>query len=300
MLIGGPVGAQQQSACGEAFKGVQSLRDGGKLLEAMGEAARCVSVCGAPQEKYFAERCTKWGGEIRDGLPTVVLDARDESGAPPASIKISIDGKVVAEKLDGKDVEIDPGQHTFRFDKGDGKPVDMTILIKTGDKHRSVSASFEAEKTQQTASAQQPVVPAPAASTSPPAQPSASQPGSIPDAPSARSGGVPTWAWVAGGAGAASTIVGVVFATQWAGAHSDFKADGCSDDPHPTDCDQRVSKERLNEGLALGFGGVGVAALGLALYGIATAPTKQRAALNLRWAPYVARAGSGLVATGSF
>ena len=53
---------------------------------------------------------------------SVVPAAKDKKGRDIVDVKVSIDGKVVTETLDGKALPVDPGVHTFRFETKNAPP----------------------------------------------------------------------------------------------------------------------------------------------------------------------------------
>jgi len=114
-------------------------------------------------------------------------------------------------------------------------------------------------------------------------------------------GGVPTWAWVAGGVGLASVGASIAFGVDFGNAQDDV-ATLC---PNNT-CTQLQASQaaelqaRWNRSLALTvvFATVGAAGLGAATYGIVTAKPKEPAAAMVM--PWVGPGSGGVVAVGRF
>jgi hypothetical protein len=74
-------------------------------------------------------------------MPTIVVEGRDTSGGETVSVKVSVDGQVVAERLDGRAIEVDPGMHSFRYEYG-GKTLEEKLVIREGERNRKVTANF--------------------------------------------------------------------------------------------------------------------------------------------------------------
>ena len=56
---------------------------------------------------------------------------------------MTVDGQVVEERLDGKAVPIDPGEHVVRFETAGANPgQEAELLVTQGEKNRKVVASF--------------------------------------------------------------------------------------------------------------------------------------------------------------
>jgi hypothetical protein len=121
-------------------------------------------------------------------------------------------------------------------------------------------------------------------------------------------GGVPVWAWVAGGAGIALVGAGVYFLVDDLSAISDLRA-SCVTSWSGTYCapgydyaSDNARKDR-DFGLFLGFTGAGILALGAATYGIVTAPRagpSEPAKAGATVIPWVGREGAGATLSGRF
>jgi hypothetical protein len=90
---------------------------------------------------------------------------------------------------------------------------------------------------------------------------------SSPARSSAESGGVPTWAWIAGGVGLASSIVAVVFFADQNNTQDDFDAECKVAGYDDARCDRLESRLNRDFGLWVGFGAAGLLGLGAATYG---------------------------------
>jgi hypothetical protein len=60
-------------------------------------------------------------------------------------VTVSIDGVVVANKLDGKPIPVDPGAHTFHYESATvAVPIEEHMLIREGETNRTVTVTFPA------------------------------------------------------------------------------------------------------------------------------------------------------------
>jgi hypothetical protein len=179
------------NACIQSYEQTQTLRRAGKLHDARAEAAKCASdTCPV----VLAKDCTKWLSEIDQSIPTVVFDVKSATGEELTNVRVVADGKVLAEKLDGKSITLDIGPHAFRFEPTDGKglPAEQKTVIHEGDKNRKISVTLAAPQ-----------------STGP-------TPAAKPERP------VPIATWVFGGVAVASLGVGTVFALSGSSKESDL------------------------------------------------------------------------------
>jgi hypothetical protein len=130
-----------KTECIAAADQAQSARDDGKWRAARDGFVSCSrAVC----PKMVAASCTKWAREVEDGMPTVVLAAKDAAGADLTDVRVTFDGAPLATVLDGKPVDVDPGAHKFRFSRDGSEPAEQSVVVKAGEKLRSVSVVLHA------------------------------------------------------------------------------------------------------------------------------------------------------------
>jgi hypothetical protein len=110
----------------------QTLRRDGKLTDAREKLRACV-VTACPQ--LVRDDCTERLDEVGRAMPSIVFDVKDASGADTIDVKVTVDGRPLAEKLDGTALDVDPGQRTFTFD-AQGTRVTKTLVMKEGEKAR--------------------------------------------------------------------------------------------------------------------------------------------------------------------
>ncbi len=79
---------------------------------------------------------------VEKDAPTVALEARDDEGKDTTAVTVSLDGAPIADKLTGIAVDVEPGEHAFRFDRADGKSIEQKVLVVEGEKNRKVVADF--------------------------------------------------------------------------------------------------------------------------------------------------------------
>jgi hypothetical protein len=117
----------------------QSLRDEGKYGRARETFAKCArEVC----PKVVVQSCTRWLRETDEATPTVVLGAKDGAGHDLTSVLVTLDGSPLAESLDGKPVQVDPGQHVFRFTSPGSDPAEATVVLRAGERNRVIGVTL--------------------------------------------------------------------------------------------------------------------------------------------------------------
>jgi hypothetical protein len=225
--------ADAKEVCIAASEDAQQLRIDGKLVESRARLLDCANPECPP---LIRQDCTQWMADVVASIPTVVLGARDAQGRDVIEVKASMDGALIAGRLDGRAIPVDPGVHTFRLEStgAAGVTAEVQVLVRAGEKNREIIVTLEG---------------------TPPA------PGRRPDAVEARGAAVPPASWVLGGVAVAALGTALAFDIAQAAeyAHLDATCAGHC----PPDQVNDVAVERWIAGVSAG---VGVLALGAAAY----------------------------------
>jgi hypothetical protein len=133
--------ADGRAACVEAAESAQSLRSAGHLQNALDQATRCASdECPAAVRKD----CTRWVDEIDSTLPSIVVRVVDSHGSDVTGVRVLVDGRVVRERLDGRAIVLDPGEHRVRVEARGAAPAEETVLASEGEKNRVLRIALDA------------------------------------------------------------------------------------------------------------------------------------------------------------
>lgn len=259
----------EKQACVDASQKAQQLRSDGKMITAREQLLVCArDACPGVVRKD----CGRWMAEVDEALPSVVIGAKDGHGHDLDAVKVTVDGKVFADRLDGKAQPIDPGTHVFRFEHETAPPIEEKVVVREGEKNRTISVVMHL-------------------------------PGD--DVPLAASGGggdkaprgsesreVPVESWVLGGVGVLALGSFVYFGLSGRGATSDLRS-SCAPACNKGDVDSARTKLLIAD-VSLG---VSVVALGLAtFFFVSSTPEKRSAHLGVQ--PLVG--GATLQLGGSF
>ena len=150
--------------CISANTRAQDLRRENKLALAREQLHLCVD---AKCPSVVRSDCTKLLEELENAQPTIVFDAKNGAGADISAVKVTIDGQLFADKLDGSALRVDPGDHTFVFSSPGEALVAAHYVIKEGEKgrHERVTIGTPAAVA---AAAAPPRSPPPVVATTPP------------------------------------------------------------------------------------------------------------------------------------
>jgi hypothetical protein len=269
-LHSGQASAQEPSSspaeCARAYEDGQELRKSGQLLSARTALQSCArDDCPG----FIRTDCATWYGELQSEIPTLVFAARSEGRDVP-EVRVSIGDRLLTSRIDGREVELDPGEYEFRFAAPEMRPLEQHFVIARGERNRLIQVQLE---------------------SSAPRLPPPPEPAPLPPA-SRRSLLLPGVFAGVGGLG----VVGFAALGAWGRASEDELETTCS----PRCSESRISGVRTKYLLADVSLGVGVASLGLAAYfaiaGEATEAPARAPSLSLVTRP----GGAGFVYGGAF
>jgi hypothetical protein len=126
-----------KQACIAAYTDGQRARKRAALKEAHEKLLVCARD---PCPQVLRPECLQWLSDVEQRLPSVVLEARDAEGHDLSAVRVTIDGTLATDKLDGKAIDLDPGEHALHFEAEGGRTADEKIVLAEGEKRRRVSA----------------------------------------------------------------------------------------------------------------------------------------------------------------
>jgi hypothetical protein len=135
-LIAFPAEAQTDAAaCADAFERGQVQRREGKLLAARRDFVFC-----AQQQcpEAIQQQCTSFHTDVDKMVPSIVISAIDSRGRDVVDVSVRIDGKPAGARLEGKPIELDPGEHIVRLEREGMKPVEQAVLVAEGQRAKLV------------------------------------------------------------------------------------------------------------------------------------------------------------------
>lgn len=129
-------GPEEARACIAAAESAQAARIEGRLREAR-EAFRGCAQTRCPQ--VVARDCQTWLEAVERELPSIVLSVQDDDGQDVVDASVKLDGAVLALRLDGRPIAVDPGAHTIEIEASGSRPTVVKVLARIGERNRSVT-----------------------------------------------------------------------------------------------------------------------------------------------------------------
>ena len=226
----------------------QELRKASRLLDARDKLLVCAGL-GCP--KLVQGDCTTWLEQLERDIPSIVVSATDSEGRDLTDVRVLIEGGEVAKRLDGKPIELDPGDYTVRVVRPDGASVERQIVAKTGEKNTPVRVVFGKRH-----------------------EPSTSVDTGTTGAPDR------TWAWVFGGISIVALGTFSYFALKGQSDYDELHR-SCAPNCSKSDSDS-VKQKFLIADISLG---VGILAAGAATYFYLNAPGTTKSAIGISARP---------------
>jgi hypothetical protein len=242
--------------CASAYVEAQRLMRGGQPKKARDQLDVCAREDCLPAVR---KDCIAWLDQVNGNIPSIVTQAKGPDGKDTVDVKLAIDGEPVAERLDVRAIELEPGAHKVRFEMAGQEPIEQEVLLRQGERNRVVAVTFAAKPGGDGASP-------PARAT--PAAPAAA---ATADKPPSRLTPI-----VFGGIAVAALAGAGVFWFNAESNRSDLEnahcAPGCSGDDVAA-----IKRDRIVGDILLG---VGVVAAGVAVYFLVTQKPARKAALE--------------------
>lgn len=136
--LGSGADSSGKRRCYAEYENAQVARQAGRLRDARAALVVCSNTaCPAAVQTD----CVTWLDQVTKSLPTVVFVARVNQ-RDDVGVSVFMDGQPIVTRLDGKALAVDPGPHTFRFERPPFPPQEQQVLISEGEKDRQVRANF--------------------------------------------------------------------------------------------------------------------------------------------------------------
>jgi hypothetical protein len=100
-------------------------------------------MCSAPSCPADVRlECIRRADETNAAIPTIVFEAKDAAGNDLGAVRVTMDGEVLAERLEGMALDVDPGEHRFVFETAGSLAVRKTFIISVSQKGRRETITF--------------------------------------------------------------------------------------------------------------------------------------------------------------
>lgn len=131
--------AATNAECANAYEQGQVQRKSGQLVSARSTLQACArDEC----PDFIRSDCSTWYGEVQNEVPTLVFAARS-NGRDLSEVRVSVAGRVLAGRMDGQVVELDPGEYDFEFRAAEMRTLVQHFVIARGERNRLIQVDLE-------------------------------------------------------------------------------------------------------------------------------------------------------------
>ena len=99
------------------------------------------AAAGCPGD--IRKECIRRVDEVNLAIPTIIFEAKDGAGNDLSAVKVTMDGEVLAEQLEGTALSVDPGQHRFVFETAGLLTLTKQFVISASQKDRLETITFD-------------------------------------------------------------------------------------------------------------------------------------------------------------
>jgi hypothetical protein len=132
-------GPGDKAACVQSYEEAQRLRKASRFAASRAQLLACQATC----PPALRADCDGWIADTDRRSSSIVVSAQTERGATTA-VRVYVDGALVAARLDGGPLAVDPGERALRFEADGHAPVAMRLVLVEGEKGRPVAVRFDA------------------------------------------------------------------------------------------------------------------------------------------------------------
>jgi hypothetical protein len=79
---------------------------------------------------------------VDEALPSVVIRAKTATGDDAFDVRVLVDGELLTERLEGRSLPVEPGDHVFRYEMAGATSIETRILVAEGQKDRALNIVF--------------------------------------------------------------------------------------------------------------------------------------------------------------
>jgi hypothetical protein len=129
-------------SCASFYEEGQVAMRRARLLSAQRALTSCLDeAC----PRTMRADCARWLEEVESRIARVVVRCVGPDKRPLTEVKVEVDGELLLERLDGRAVPIDPGEHELRFVAPGHLAKRMRVLVLEGDKAQAIHVELASE-----------------------------------------------------------------------------------------------------------------------------------------------------------
>jgi hypothetical protein len=138
-----PSEARERPVCANAYRRGAQLAREARFFAATEQMRICTKLICSPA---LRKECMARVDQLTLDTPSLVPEVMDDRGRPVVDVRITMDGKPWVNRIDGRAIPVDPGQHTFTFETRGVVFAKERIVVLQGQRNRTLSAALVWER----------------------------------------------------------------------------------------------------------------------------------------------------------
>lgn len=130
----------EKERCIVANETAGRLKNERKLVDAKAQFMSCAAAT-CPQ--MIRDDCTASLADLEKKVPSVIVRAKGPDGSDAIDVRLSVDDKEAASRLDGTPLPLDPGVHTLKLERPGAKTVTRQVVLVEGEQGRVLDFALE-------------------------------------------------------------------------------------------------------------------------------------------------------------
>src|SRR5205823_6396031 len=91
--------------------------------------------------RMVRDDCNARIAELDTAIPTITFTAKN-GDKDTTEVTVTMDGESLAKEVDGKPINVDPGEHSFTYTLAGSPPQTEKLVLREGEKNRNVVIQF--------------------------------------------------------------------------------------------------------------------------------------------------------------
>jgi hypothetical protein len=127
--------SDRERDCSAVYEAAREQELAGRLQEATSIFQNCaIDSCNNP----IRQTCEAKLFRLELDVPSVVPLVKDHTGEPIVDVQVTMDGRLLASRLDGRALSVDPGLHVFVFSADGAEIGRRKLVIAQGQRNREL------------------------------------------------------------------------------------------------------------------------------------------------------------------
>jgi hypothetical protein len=146
-ILGSPCARAKDPTVSDCLAATEASLKSGNEHHLRTERNQLLVCAAATCPADIRKECVRRIEDVNAAMPTILFEAKDAIGNDLSAVKVTMDGELIAGRLEGVSLSIDPGPHVFVFETAGQPLVTRRFVIRESEKDRREAIVFEGLRT---------------------------------------------------------------------------------------------------------------------------------------------------------